>query len=33
VSPGEFYGPDSADHFRVAAVQPDARIELAISRL
>ena len=33
VSPGEFYGPDSADYFRVAAVQPDARIELAISRL
>jgi succinyldiaminopimelate transaminase len=32
VSPGEFYGPAGADHFRVAAVQPDARIELAASR-
>ena len=29
VSPGEFYGPAGADHFRVAAVQPDDRIELA----
>lgn len=33
VSPGEFYGPAGADHFRVAAVQPDDRIELAASRL
>ncbi|MCU1659843.1 MAG: dapL [Pseudonocardiales bacterium] len=33
VSPGEFYGADSADHFRVAAVQPDERIELAAARL
>ena len=33
VSPGEFYGRESARFFRVAAVQPDTRIELAISRL
>jgi aspartate/methionine/tyrosine aminotransferase len=33
VSPGEFYGRDSAGFFRVAAVQPDDRIGLAISRL
>ncbi|SDJ01825.1 succinyldiaminopimelate aminotransferase apoenzyme [Frankineae bacterium MT45] len=33
VSPGEFYGPDGADHFRVAAVQPDDRIELVASRV
>jgi succinyldiaminopimelate transaminase len=33
VSPGEFYGPDSTDHFRVAAVQPDERIELAAGRV
>lgn len=33
VSPGEFYGDVSADHFRVAAVQPDERIELAASRI
>jgi succinyldiaminopimelate transaminase len=33
VSPGEFYGPDSTGHFRVAAVQPDARIELAAARV
>jgi succinyldiaminopimelate transaminase len=32
VSPGEFYGPDGADHFRVAAVQPDERIELVARR-
>ena len=32
VSPGEFYGPDAAGWFRVAAVQPDERIELAASR-
>jgi aspartate/methionine/tyrosine aminotransferase len=33
VSPGEFYGPAGADHFRVAAVQPDDRIELAATRV
>jgi succinyldiaminopimelate transaminase len=33
VSPGEFYGPDGASHFRVAAVQPDDRIELAAARV
>lgn len=33
VSPGEFYGPASTGWFRVAAVQPDERIELAASRL
>jgi succinyldiaminopimelate transaminase len=33
VSPGEFYGPDSTGYFRVAAVQPDARIELAATRV
>jgi aspartate/methionine/tyrosine aminotransferase len=33
VSPGEFYGPAGADHFRVAAVQPDDRIELAAARV
>ncbi|HLY34263.1 MAG TPA: aminotransferase class I/II-fold pyridoxal phosphate-dependent enzyme [Jatrophihabitantaceae bacterium] len=33
VSPGEFYGPDGAGHVRVAAVQPDERIELAASRV
>jgi succinyldiaminopimelate transaminase len=33
VSPGEFYGPASAAYFRVAAVQPDDRIELAAARL
>ena len=32
VSPGEFYGPSSAGYFRVAAVQPDERIELAAAR-
>ena len=32
VSPGDFYGPSSAGWFRVAAVQPDDRIELAASR-
>jgi succinyldiaminopimelate transaminase len=31
VSPGEFYG--AAAHFRVAAVQPDERIELAAARV
>jgi succinyldiaminopimelate transaminase len=33
VSPGEFYGPDGAGHFRVAAVQPDEVIELAAQRV
>jgi succinyldiaminopimelate transaminase len=33
VSPGEFYGASSADHFRVAAVQPDDRIALAAQRV
>jgi aspartate/methionine/tyrosine aminotransferase len=33
VSPGEFYGPAGAGFFRVAAVQPDDRIELAAKRI
>jgi succinyldiaminopimelate transaminase len=33
VSPGEFYGPDGAGYFRVAAVQPDDLIELAAKRV
>jgi succinyldiaminopimelate transaminase len=33
VSPGEFYGPRSTAYFRVAAVQPDERIELAARRV
>jgi succinyldiaminopimelate transaminase len=33
VSPGDFYGSRSAGFFRVAAVQPDDRIELAAGRL
>jgi aspartate/methionine/tyrosine aminotransferase len=33
VSPGEFYGPQGAGHFRVAAVQPDDRIDLAAKRV
>lgn len=33
VSPGEFYGPDSTGFFRVAAVAPDHRIELAAARV
>jgi aspartate/methionine/tyrosine aminotransferase len=33
VSPGEFYGPASTDWFRVAAVQPDDRIELVAARV
>jgi aspartate/methionine/tyrosine aminotransferase len=33
VSPGEFYGPEGAAYFRVAAVQPDDRIELAARRV
>ncbi|HTZ09405.1 MAG TPA: aminotransferase class I/II-fold pyridoxal phosphate-dependent enzyme, partial [Acidimicrobiales bacterium] len=33
VSPGEFYGDGAAGHVRVAAVQPDERIELVARRL
>jgi len=33
VSPGEFYGPDSTGNFRIAAVAPDERIELAAGRI
>ena len=33
VSPGEFYGHQAAGFVRVAAVQPDDRIELAATRL
>ncbi len=33
VSPGEFYGPDGAGHIRIAAVQSDERIALAVDRL
>jgi succinyldiaminopimelate transaminase len=33
VSPGEFYGPHGAGFIRVAAVQPDDRIEVAAARV
>jgi aspartate/methionine/tyrosine aminotransferase len=33
VSPGEFYGAGGAGHVRIAAVQPDDRIELVAERL
>src|ERR1700688_628490 len=33
VSPGEFYGQQAAGFVRVAAVQPDERVELAAKRL
>jgi aspartate/methionine/tyrosine aminotransferase len=33
VSPGDFYGAAGAGYFRVAAVQPDDRIELAAARV
>jgi len=33
VSPGEFYGHQAAGFVRIAAVQPDARIELTATRL
>ncbi len=33
VSPGEFYGDAGTDRVRMAVVQPDERIELALSRL
>ncbi len=32
-SPGEFYGDVSADHLRLAVVQPDDRLELAARRV
>lgn len=32
-SPGEFYGPSATDRLRLAAVQPDERIELAARRV
>ncbi len=33
VAPGDFYGTAGANHVRVAAVQPDARIQLAARRV
>jgi succinyldiaminopimelate transaminase len=33
VSPGEFYGPASTDHVRIAVVAPDDRIALVAERL
>ena len=33
VSPGDFYGPDGSGYVRIAAVQPDDRIELVAKRL
>src|SRR5690606_1041049 len=33
VSPGEFYGPAGSGHVRIAAVQPDDRIDLVADRL
>ncbi len=33
VSPGEFYGPNGADHVRIAVVQPMPRLELVAERL
>jgi len=33
VSPGEFYGPAGSGHVRIAAVQPDERIEVLAQRL
>ena len=33
VSPGDLYGGHSADHVRIAVVQPDDRIELVAERL
>lgn len=32
-SPGDFYGPEGADHLRVAVVQPMERLELVAERL
>jgi aspartate/methionine/tyrosine aminotransferase len=33
VSPGDLYGPDGADHVRVAVVQPMERLEVVAGRL
>jgi aspartate/methionine/tyrosine aminotransferase len=33
VSPGEFYGSQAAGFVRIAAVQPDDRVELVAARL
>ena len=33
VSPGDLYGAAGADHVRLALVQPDDRLELALDRL
>lgn len=33
VSPGDFYGAAGADHVRLALVQPDDRLDLALERL
>lgn len=33
VSPGEFYGPDGADHVRLAVVQPVESLQRALDRL
>lgn len=33
VSPGEFYGPEGADHIRVAVVQSTDRLQLLVDRL
>jgi succinyldiaminopimelate transaminase len=33
VSPGEFYGPAGASHFRIALVEPDERLALVAERL
>jgi succinyldiaminopimelate transaminase len=33
VSPGDFYGPHGQAYFRIAAVQPDDRIDLAAARV
>lgn len=33
VSPGEFYGPQGADHVRIALVQPDHRLALVAERM
>jgi succinyldiaminopimelate transaminase len=33
VTPGDFFGPSSSDHVRIAMVRPDERLELVASRL
>jgi aspartate/methionine/tyrosine aminotransferase len=33
VSPGDLYGAAGADHVRLALVQPNDRLELALDRL